>query len=353
VKLTYDLNDELLQDFINIATGLFYPLRGFMDRKDYDGVLESCTLKNGGIFPLPITLDVDQKTYDAAGSGGILALIYQSEEIGSIVMEDRFEIAPEADALAVFKTADKTHPGVDKELKRFPWRIGGSVRLTSTKFNGESLDPAVSRQEFKSRGWKTVAGFQTRNPVHRAHEHLQRIGLELCDGLFINPITGWKKKGDFSEAAVMASYKKMISVFYPQDRVYLQGLRTQMRYAGPREAVFHAIIRRNAGCTHFIIGRDHAGVGNYYGQYEAHELARKLSVQGDLGIELLLLKEPYYCTTCGQMVSESTCAHSATERVEVSGTLIRKAFAKGEIPDARMMRPEISQCLLELREIFL
>jgi sulfate adenylyltransferase len=268
--------------------------------------------------------------------------------IGYIAIEDCYEIDPQTDVAAVFKTTDMAHPGVKKEMERFHYRIGGTVRLLDDRFSGESMDPESLRNTFAQQGWTTIVGFQTRNPIHRAHEHLQRIGLEVCDGLFINPIAGWKKRGDFSEAAVMASYDKMITSFYPRHRVFLQGLKTQMRYAGPREAVFHAIIRRNAGCTHFIIGRDHAGVGNYYGQYEGHDLARQLALKGNLGIQLLLLKEPYFCTICDQIVSESSCGHAGTARVEISGTLIRKAFSEGMMPDSRMMRPEISEVLLKM-----
>ena len=348
MTLTYSLNDELLQDFVNISSGLFSPLRGFMDRADYASVTQTCAMKNGEVFPLPITLDVDFQTYKAAKTGDTIVCTYRSSEIGSIAVEDRFEIDPKADAMAVFKTIDSAHPGVAREMRRFPFRIGGAVHLTDDRYSGESMDPAALRNAFAQKGWSTIAGFQTRNPVHRAHEHLQRIGLEICDGLFINPIIGWKKSGDFSEAAVMASDDTMVGSFYPARRVFLQGLKTPMRYAGPREAVFHAIIRRNAGCTHFIIGRDHAGVGNYYGRYEAHELAKQLASKGNLGIQLLLLKEPYFCTICNQIVSESSCGHTGDARVEISGTLIRKAFSEGKLPDPRTMRPEISEVLLKI-----
>jgi sulfate adenylyltransferase len=202
-------------------------------------------------------------------------------------------------------------------------------------------------------GWETIAGFQTRNPIHNAHEHLQRLALDLCDALFINPIVGWKKIGDFTEEAVLVAYRKMIDEFYPQDRIYFAGLKTQMRYAGPREAIFHAIIRKNLGCTHFIIGRDHAGVGGYYGPYDAHVLAKELMEKYDLGINLLLFNEPYYCTKCGFVVSNKTCAHEKTHRVEISGTRIRKCMNDGEIPESILMRPEISKELLKLKTIFI
>lgn len=202
-------------------------------------------------------------------------------------------------------------------------------------------------------GWRTVAGFQTRNPVHNAHEHLQRLALDLCDALFINPITGWKKVGDFTEEAVIAAYEKMIAEFYPKGCVYFAGLKTQMRYAGPREAIFHAIIRKNLGCTHFIIGRDHAGVGGFYGAYDAHALARGIMSKYDLGIELLLFNEPYYCSKCGFIVSNKTCAHESTHRTEISGTIIRECMSAKRIPPEQLMRPEISKELIKLDKIFI
>ena len=170
----------------------------------------------------------------------------------------------------------------------------------------DSLKPSETKMLFDSRKWKTIVGFQTRNPIHKAHEYLQRLGLEMCDGLFINPLVGWKKSGDFTQEAVMAAYEVMIERFYPSDRVYLAGLKTQMRYAGPREAIFHALIRRNLGCTHFIIGRDHAGVGNFYGEYDAHKLASELISKYDLGIELVLTREPYYCEACKEIVTDKS-----------------------------------------------
>ena len=202
--------------------------------------------------------------------------------------------------------------------------------------------------EKKNKKVKSIAGFQTRNAIHRAHEHLQKVALELCDALFINPLTGWKKQGDFTQEAVMSAYDVMFSQFYPKDRVFIQGLETNMRYAGPKEAIFHALLRKNMGCTHFIIGRDHAGVGNYYGVYDAHKLAREIISTNDIGIELLLLNEPYYCLKCQEIVSDKTCSHYNTHRISISGTKIREALISEIIPDERFMRKEISQALIKL-----
>ena len=349
---TAAINEETLQDVINIEMGLLAPLRGFMGKEDTRSVVDSCRLQNGEVFPIPVTLDVPEETARALRPGETLGLTSGGRTVAEIDVESVFELTPE-DIAAVFLTSETAHPGVKKELERSPWRVGGPVRLLDRSLLEGALRPEETKRAFAERGWKTVVGFQTRNPVHKAHEHLQRAGLELCDGLFINPITGWKKKGDFTQEAVMAGYRAMIDNFYPKGRVYIAGLKTQMRYAGPREAVFHAIIRRNLGCTHFIIGRDHAGVGGYYGAYDAHALARRLAAENDLGIELLLMREPYYCSICGQVVTDKHCGHYDTGRVEISGTIIRKYLSEGHIPDELMMRKEVFHAILACGQIFI
>ncbi|RDU22848.1 sulfate adenylyltransferase [Anaerosacchariphilus polymeriproducens] len=348
----YQIDEETLQDVINIETGILYPLRGFMGKEDYQSVVENYCLSDGEVFTLPITFDVVEEFYNKLESGSQIALIWEGRTAATLLVEDKFQITEE-DLFKIFKTTDDKHPGVLKEKKRSRYRVGGLTKIVDMSFIENALNPVETERIFREKKWKTIVGFQTRNPIHKAHEHLQRIGLEICDGLFINPITGWKKKGDFTEEAVMAAYNKMIELFYPKDRVYLAGLKTQMRYAGPREAVFHAIIRRNLGCTHFIIGRDHAGVGNYYDAYDAHKLASQLEQRYNLGIELLLLHEPYYCKKCGQIVTDKNCSHYATDRVEISGTIIREYIAKGSIPNEIMLRDEIFNEILSVKQIFI
>jgi len=345
-----EINEETLQDVINIETGLLAPLTGFMGWADFRSVVDSCRLADGQVFPLPITLDVPPGQFDQLQPGDTLTLEYGGGAVAELDVESKFRMRDE-DIAAVFRTADNAHPGVRKERGRTACRVGGAVRLTDRTLLADALKPEDTRRAFAEKGWKTVVGFQTRNPIHKAHEHIQRIGLEVCDGLFINPIVGWKKTGDFTQEAVMAAYHRMIEEFYPSDRVHIAGLKTQMRYAGPREAVFHAIIRRNLGCTHFIIGRDHAGVGGYYGAYDAHALAREL--EPDLGIQLLLTREPYYCKKCGQIVTDKHCAHYKTDRVEISGTIIRKYISDGYIPDEIMMRREIFEAILGCGQVFI
>lgn len=348
--MTIEINEETLQDVINLETGLLYPLTGFMGEEDFRCVVDGCHLKDGQVFTLPITLDVPEEQFKHLNAGDTLTLGYAGRPVAEMVLESGFVMTRE-DIKAVFQTSDIAHPGVRKEQERSAFRVGGRVRLTDRSLLKDALRPEDTKGVFAEKGWKTVVGFQTRNPIHKAHEHIQRIGLELCDGLFINPIVGWKKPGDFTEEAVMAAYRRMIEGFYPKERVHIAGLKTQMRYAGPREAVFHAILRRNLGCTHFIIGRDHAGVGGYYGAYDAHALAREL--EPDLGIQLLLTREPYFCKKCGQIVTDKHCAHYETDRVEISGTIIRKYISEGYIPDEIMMRRQVFEAILGCGQVFI
>ncbi|NPA55867.1 MAG: sulfate adenylyltransferase [Epsilonproteobacteria bacterium] len=331
------INSETLQDVINISVGLFAPLTGFMDSKDYRSVVDNMTLANGEVWTIPITLDSQEMISDDE-----IYLEYNGKKVAKVEVEDIYKIKDD-DILKVYKTTDTNHPGVKKELNRGKYRIGGKVILLDESLKENSLNPAKTKKLFKN---KTVAGFQTRNIPHKAHEYLHRLALEFCDALFINPLVGWKKKGDFSQKAVEAGYKALIDNYYTNLNIYFDTLKTPMRYAGPREAIFHAIIRKNLGCTHFIIGRDHAGVGEYYGKYEAQELAKKL--QDKLDIKILLFKEPYYCPKCEQIVSENCCGHD--DIVRISGTKIRKMLSEGKVPPKELMRKEVAQAVIELKE---
>jgi sulfate adenylyltransferase len=350
MNYSYELNEELLQDCINIGTNLFAPLKGFMNSADYHSVVNDLTLKNGSVWTIPISLDVDYQTYLKTVDQKILYLTYKMKEVASLKIDDHFIIDQNKDMLHIFGTNDIHHPGVKKELSRYKYRIGGKITITDNTILNGNLKPKNTKTFFKEKGWNTIAGFQTRNPIHKAHEHLQRIALEICDALFINPLVGWKKRGDFSEEAVVSGYQTMIQEYYCGLNIYFETLKTPMRYAGPKEAIFHAIIRRNLGCTHFIIGRDHAGVGNYYGKYEAQKFAKKLIAKHDLGIELLLLSEPYYCSKCAQIVSESTCKHNKSYIQKISGTEIRSMLADGKRPNEHFMRPEIADTIISLKD---
>lgn len=350
MKLTFEINDETLQDLINISTGLFYPLDGFMTSLDYHSVVNNMTLSDNSTWTIPITLDVDYETYLKAICSDKLYFTHKEKEVGFIEISDCYEVDIKTDVIKIFKTDDLKHPGVKKESGRYKYRISGKTAVTDNSILEDALTPSKTKQVFNERGWETIVAFNTRNPIHRAHEHLQRVGLDLCDGLFINPLAGWKKAGDFTERAVMDSYNYVIENIYPKDRVYLAGLRTTMRYSGPREAIFHAIIRRNLGCTHFIIGRDHAGVGDYYDKYEAHVLAKDIMSKNHLGIELLLLKEPYYCIRCDQIVTEKHCGHAESDRVMISGTKIRAMLRESKRPDERFMRADVADVIIALKK---
>jgi sulfate adenylyltransferase len=348
MKFTIPLSAELLQDVINIGTGLFSPLNGFMTSVQYVNVLERFCLEPGRPWPMPITLDVDRETFLRAKQAGRVFLSAGERQVGAMEIEDCFTVDLRKDCLHLFKTDDPRHPGVCRELRRSPCRIGGKINLFPSAVLNGYVTADQSRELFRRLGWQTVVGFQTRNPIHRAHEHLLRTALEMFDAVFINPTLGWKKAGDFSDEAVRRACKVMVDSYFPKHRVHFDWLRTSMRYAGPREALFHALIRRNAGCTHFIIGRDHAGVGRYYGTYEAQDLARRIASEYDLGIQLLLLKEPFYCLRCEQVVTELNCAHSETHKLEISGSIIRENLRNGVSPDERLMRKEVAAAILEL-----
>jgi sulfate adenylyltransferase len=318
-----------------------------MDSKDYRSVVENMKLSDGTIWTIPISLDISEDIFHKIISLKELILTFGGKDVGLIEIEDIYKV-DEGDIAKVYKTEDINHPGVKKERARSIYRVGGKSRLLDLNLIKNTLNPKKVKRVFLDNGWNTIVGFQTRNVVHRAHEYLQRIGLEFCDALFINPLVGWKKLGDFSEKAVNNGYNAMIEKYYKGLNVYFDTLKTPMRYAGPREAIFHAIIRKNLGCTHFIIGRDHAGVGDYYGKYEAHELALKIIKDNSLGIELLLLKEPYYCNICEQMVSENCCSHS--DIIRISGTKIRKMLSDGKAPSKIFMREEVAKEIIKLKE---
>jgi sulfate adenylyltransferase len=347
MKPAVELSRHAIQDAVNIATGLFRPLRGFLTGDECRSVLERMQLPTGEVWTIPVTLELDAAQYARARQADCVALTYQGEQVGYLRVADVFQVDLKQLCRDTFGTTDPAHPGVAFEFARGSFRIGGESVITSPKLVSTALHPDRLRDRFRRNGWQTVVGFQTRNPIHRAHEYLQRIGLEICDGLFVNPLVGWRQAGEFSEAAIWAAYTTMAERFFPPDRVHIDGLRTSMRYAGPREAIFHALLRRNAGCTHFIIGRDHAGVAGFYDKYAAHQLARQLMETHNLGITLLLLNEPYHCLKCRQIVTERSCGHPDAV-LPVAGSIIREAFKSGHLPDARLMRPEIAGAIMSL-----
>ncbi|MXN67061.1 sulfate adenylyltransferase [Stappia sp. GBMRC 2046] len=335
-----------------LAFGAFQPVTGFMTEDEFNSVVERRRLPDGSPFPLPIVLGVGASDAERMRGAHRVSLLHEGHEVGEIDPQSVFTVDKAAAARKIYGTDDIAHPGVRFFMQGGDWFVGGPVSLKKrithslTKYE---LTPAETRRLFRSRGWKSVVGFQTRNVPHRAHEYLQRVALEIADGLFVQPLVGLRKAGDYTPEAVVAGYRALIDGFFPPERVVLGILTTSMRYAGPREAVFHAIIRRNYGCTHFVVGRDHAGVGSYYGKYEAHEATREF--EGELGIEVLRLNGPFYCNGCRTIVTEHTCRHFSQAPAmitEISGTDIRSALAGKKAVDAKIIRPEIVAALADV-----
>ena len=344
-----ELTVTQLLELGKLGVGCFDPVDAFMDEADFNSVVSNMRLASGELFPLPIALDVDQGTAEWAGARSTVALRYGGEEVGELVPTSVYTVDKLQVAKALFGTTERLHPGVRFFLDGGDWFVGGKVSVGEKAFRRRLVDertPAETRARFEDRGWETVAGFQTRNVPHRAHEYLHRVALEHVDGLFVQPVTGRRKKGDYTPEAILAGYGALLTGYYPEDRVELGVLTTAMRYAGPREAVFHSIIRRNYGCTHFIVGRDHAGVGGYYGKYEAQRLA--LSFGGELGIQIMPLGGPYHCHLCGGTVTERTCRHVRTDPdsvAEISGTAVREHLRGQMDPPGFMMRPSVAAAL--------
>lgn len=337
------LNRDQYLETEKIALGAFRPLAGFMNEAEFHSVVSDMRLSDGSPFTIPIVLDVDRDIAASIRGRPRVTLTYEGEAVAEMQPQDQFTVDKCAVACAVFGTAEASHPGVAYLYSQREVFVGGPVRLIKRApfdISVDEITPEEARREFSKRGWNTIAGFQTRNVPHRAHEYLQRVALEHVDGLFIQPLVGHKRAGDYTPQAIMTGYRKLIGDFLPRENVVLGILSTAMRYAGPREAVFHAIIRRNYGCTHFIVGRDHAGVGNWYGRYDAHALTRRFD--GELGIKIMRLLGPYHCRICDGIVTEKTCPHKDTDAArEISGTEMRRVLSGGARPDPALMRPEI------------
>lgn len=345
-----DVDAWAVSDIEMIAVGAFSPLEGFLTQKDYEGVVSTMRLADGTVWPIPITLAVSKSEAEKLKTGKDIALTENGLAIAILHLEDKYTPNKAVEAEKVFKTTEEAHPGVAHLNKVGEVFLGGKIsklgRNKPETFSANRLDPAETRQEFEKRGWKTVVAFQTRNPIHRAHEYLTKVALEISDGLLIHPLIGETKAGDIPAEVRMQSYEVLIENYYPQDRVLLAVLPAAMRYAGPREAILHALVRKNYGCTHFIIGRDHAGVGNYYGTYEAQELFDTLPAE-DIGIAPLKFEYSFYDKKMGGMASSKTTNSDPSERVFLSGTRVREMLKNGEMPPPEFIRPEVAKILIE------
>ena len=340
--------DSLLaSDVANIAHGVFSPLEGFLVREDYLSVLEEGRLSDDTPWTIPTILDVAEEDVAGLREGDEICLWYAGQPLAVLRIEEVYSWSKEDFAQRVFGYRDLEHPGVRLIARRKELLVGGRISLLNDPpepFAHVRLWPKETRVLFGERGWRTVAAFQTRNVPHLGHEYVQKAALTFVDGLFVNPLVGWKKVGDYRDEVIVEAYLVLIERYYPKGAVVLSVLRTRMWYAGPREAIHHAIIRKNFGATHFIVGRDHAGVGNYYGPYDAWKIFEEYP---DLGIVPLFIREAFYCKRCGGMVNEKVCPHPPEERVRISGTKIREAFSKGERPPETMMRPEVADVILK------
>ncbi len=329
-----DLTRRELCDLELIATGALSPLEGFLGREDFTSVVEQRRLANGLPFTLPITLAVSERPPGPSG------LWWEGRLIGRIEVRDVFEYSREAEAERVYGTPDPAHPGVRLTLDREPLLVGGPVTLFERQFP-ESPAPAEVRAEFEHRGWSRVAAFQTRNPIHRAHEYLTKVALETSDGLLIHPLVGETKSDDIPAEVRLRVYGVLLEKYYPKGRVVLATLPASMRYAGPREAIVHAILRQNYGASHFIVGRDHAGVGKYYGPFDAQKIFDELPLE----IRPLRFDNTFWCAACSGLASAKTCPHAPEARLSLSGTQVRERLARGESLPEEFTRPEVAEVL--------
>jgi len=347
LKILVNLN--IIMNIEQIATGVFSPLEGFMNKNDFESVVKNMRLTNGLPWTIPIVLSVNEKQAEQIKKEKEILLVNElsKEPIALLEVEDVYSYDKVFCAKNVFKTDERAHPGVNNWLNQGDYLVGGRIKQLKPHISEYSefiMTPSQTREHFKKMNWKTITGFQTRNIPHRAHEHHQRTAMELTEGLFIQPLIGWKKEGDFKPGAIFRAYNALVDNYYPKNKVLVGALQTPMNYAGPREAVFHAIIRKNFGCTHFIVGGDHAGVGNYYGVHDAHDIFNNFP---DINIQILKFKRAFYCKKTGMTVTEASCGTKKEYHVDISGTKIRRMLKDKSTFKEYLLRKEVLEVLSE------
>lgn len=340
-----ELPAQNVADLEMLATGAYSPLTGFVNEADYLSIVEHLRLADGTPWSLPITLAVSRE--QAERLGGRVVLTHAGQDVGTLDIEEKYLARKAWEAREVYRTEDEAHPGVAALYAAGDVYLSGPVTLFEVprgEFPRHHRTPAEVREVIEARGWRSTVAFQTRNPIHRAHEYLQKVALELVDGLLLHPLVGRTKSDDVPADTRMEAYEVLLRGYYPQERTLLSVYPAAMRYAGPREAIVHALSRRNYGATHFIVGRDHAGVGSYYGTYDAQEIFSAYTAE-ELGIRILKFEHTFYCQSCAQMVSPRTCPHDASHHLILSGTKVREKLRAGEHLPPEFTRPEVAEVL--------
>ena len=344
------LSARAISDLEMIALGAYSPLEGFMNSCNYRSVLSRMRLVDGTAWSIPITLAATDEQVKRLREGHDVALYQEEHLLGVLHLIEKFTYDKNVEAQSVYRTTDEAHPAVRALYAQGDWLLAGNISLINRplnlSFQRYRLDPSETRALFQQHGWRRVVAFQTRNPVHRAHEYIQKCALEIADGLLLHPLVGETKSDDVPAEIRIRSYEEILTHYYPSARTVLAVLPAAMRYAGPREAIFHALVRKNYGCSHFIVGRDHAGVGNYYGTYDAHRIFDEFE-PAELDITPLFFDHTFYCRTCGAMASSKTCPHDQTNHVTLSGTRVRELLSAGELPPVEFSRPEVARVLID------